>query len=219
VTIAGALGACAPTTDKFFESLCPAPCWYGVVPGQTTREELRKLVPSFPYIPRTEVQWWSDPGHVPSFISLPSPDGSAEVTIDTEGDVVTSIRIQRTADLFLPKDMGLELRDAVSLFGTPDLVILGAGCGGDQHCLALYLVFPAIGTVIAANTAEPLPDIHVPPTLRVTSVAFVEPARVDQYLAEQNRGYSLGCLRDHFSAAWPGYEVLHFPEQLAQCAQ
>jgi hypothetical protein len=219
IAFATGLGACAANPELLFESPCPAPCWYGVVPGRTTREELRQLIPSFPYVERSEAEWWSDPQHVPSSVSITSQDGSAEVTISTDGDTVASIRIQRIGHPWLPWGMGFELQDAISLFGAPESVILGIGCGGDFYCHALYLVYPHIGTIVAAETSAEPSNLPVPPTLRVTSVGFVESTQVDQYLAAENLGYSVGCLRDHLSAPWSGYGVLHFSGDIASCAE
>jgi hypothetical protein len=132
-------------------------------------------------------------------------------------NVVSRIEISSSWSLFGPKGMGLSLSEAIDAYGEPTDLILGYGCGGDLACLYIYLVYPEIGTVVAAQTFEQPPVIHVEPELYVRSVAFMPPEDTDVYLGEENSKFSMDCLRSSFSSPWQGFVALQFPDSMSAC--
>ena len=225
------LAACVAERNKLFQSPCAAPCWYGVTPGETTESQLRRLIPSFPYYQQQESSWWERKDPTYGLSRAPEPamsrfdmavdDGlEAGLGITLLDDVVARIEIRSAWGLLGQTDLGLSLGEALALYGEPSRVMVGQGCGGDQFCLNLYLIYPDVGVVVATTASiareDPL-EVQAAESLRVRSVALVAPDDMANYLEDTNSFYSVDCLMSHFSAPWQGPTLLRFSESIWVC--
>jgi len=225
------LAACVAEGNRLFQSPCPAPCWYGVTPGQTTESQLRMLIPSFPYYQQQEFSWRERKDPTYDLSRTPEPavsrfdmavdDGvEAGLGITLMDDVVARIEIRSAWGVLGQTDLGLSLAEALAQYGEPSRVMVGQGCGGDQACLNLYLIYPDVGVVVATTASiareDPL-EVQAAGSLRVRSVAFVAPDDIENYLQDANSAYSVDCLMSHFSAPWQGPALLRFSESIWVC--
>jgi hypothetical protein len=221
------LASCARDTEHLFESPCPAPCWYGIIPGTTTRREFLDLMPSLPYYREEDAHWRevevSDAGALPASqpyalgtFSMATPGGSAAIYVELVDSVVSLTEISSAWGFFSLNDIGLTLEGAIAFYGEPSEVILGKGCGGDQACYNLFLLYPNVRTIVQAELETYPPDITISPSLQIRRVTFLSDDRYPEYL-EANIGYSLQCLRRSFALPWPSYGPRHFDEDLNTC--
>jgi hypothetical protein len=229
--LAASLGlvACASAGNKLFESPCSAPCWYGAIPGVTTKKELLGLIPSFPDYQPQDSSWWHPPDLRYGVPQAPEPAlsrfdmngiGPAGVSITLEDDIVSVIEINSAWGLFGQRDLGLSLADALDLYGEPSRVMVGRGCGGDQFCFNMYLTYPARGIVVVTTaplaSEEPM-VVQVAGSLSVRSLAFMTPDDIGSYLDDRNSGFWVQCLMNSFSAAWQGLTLLRFSGSATDC--
>jgi hypothetical protein len=56
------LASCStqPNFENLLSSTCSAPCWSGVTPGKTSKDELAKIIPAFPYYQENHTIWTDD---------------------------------------------------------------------------------------------------------------------------------------------------------------
>ena len=129
------LTACTttPKYDDLINSPCTAPCWYGVIPGKTSKDELVKLIPAFPRYQKNRSTWLDDKSQVSQSVPETSKalfamsigDSLAGLQIDLDENIVSSIRISSILNKsFEYKNLGLTLGNAISTFGKPSDLFL-----------------------------------------------------------------------------------------------
>ncbi len=204
------LGSCSSRFSKLFLSPCSAPCWYNVIPGQTTKDELLQQTLFFPYYQQEDTSWvdWNNDQKRSRF-NMNVNNNNADVEIELHDNVVYSISIAGTWGLSGLHDIGLNLRDTIALYGEPPKIFIGLGCGGDQVCLNLNLIYPDKGLLVAVETSDPLTDIRVLPTLPVRLIMFFNPPDIRDILERSLRLLNPDCAFEQATTPWPGYTTLH----------
>jgi hypothetical protein len=113
---------------------CEPPCWYGIIPGETTHEEVLSLLPDLPFIkPETIQDWYDETG-----VHIKSYTGASGVRFHyDEEQIVKVISINTRIRKFT-------LGDVISAIGSPEKVLAIQGMDS-RPGLIYYLISPERG--------------------------------------------------------------------------
>jgi len=179
---------------------CTAPCWQGIVPGETSRSQAMQILEDSPYIRKGSLQeagtsevggvmwWWYAPGR------------RLKSSISWRGDVVQKITLGLTYDLTVDQ--------VVSKFGPPEAIDIGTGGVPEHSYWIINLYYPGMGIQFKAYTPE-FEDLLEPSTAVEVAQFFVASSlekRVedvfggDGYGAEYAVSHRMNLMRP-----WQGY--------------
>ena len=139
----------------------------------------------------------------------------AFVEVDLNENIVSNIRIASDWGRTGLNDLNLNLRDAIALYGEPSMIFIGPGCGGDQFCFNLNLVYTEKGILIGFQAGDSSNDIRVMPTLPARRVVFFNSPNLKNTLQNVLQ-VSPDCILKR-TLPWQGYRMIRFPEPLNQC--
>lgn len=190
---------------------CAPPCWHNIVPGQSTAADVRRILPSLPFI-RTETIEDQDSYFRWLYTNPPGPFG----TIKLENGVVTRIQAR--------PGFRLELREVIERFGPPERVYpnnVRAPDGGFYQVsvyypdkgLAFYTSkFPELGTgagpgVPIGSTVYGTEKYSIEPDFPIEAVYYVVPTTLGEIMYLLNAGPDprLGEFAVQHSYPWQGY--------------
>jgi len=192
------LAACGCRNDLVFDNVlqseCDPPCWRGITPGMTTRDEVLETLgkgfkgedPSFPVI-----RWGT---------RCVEGGGLSQVKIDlSPADRVVSIKLVETEPRYT-------FADVVSRHGPPSSVMVNE-CAPDSDLGFVYLVYPEAGMAFATGYVRVLGEPWQRPSAeeRVFQWIYFAPTSPDRALLED--GILPGCgLRFYsYSSEWLGF--------------
>ncbi len=125
---------------------CAAPCWQGIVPGETSRSQAMRILENSPYVRGDSLKeagtsvaggatwWWNLPGR------------RLQPSILWQDDIVQEITLGLTYDLTVDQ--------IVSKFGPPESLDLGAGGVPEHPYWIVDLYYPDVGIQFKAYTSE-----------------------------------------------------------------
>jgi len=207
------VAACAPNVENLFNSPCSAPCWHGVTPGETSKDELLTLIPSLPYYREENVRWYNndlqaflDVPEVPDFnFGMTVVDDWAGVEIAVNDNIVSTIGIYSRLHFYQAhNDLGYDLEDVITDFGQPSGLLFNVGCGGDTVCLNVILVYSEQGVLAAVETAN-RDEIRITPRLPVVLMIYFAPSNLHSGLLALPNVNEKYCRFDTQMMPWPGY--------------
>jgi hypothetical protein len=213
-----------PDFDRLLLSTCPAPCWFGVIPGKTTKSELAGLVNTFPFYRQNHAIWRNGQGTdvenaVPedpntSFIMMIG-NNLAGVEVEIKDNIVTYVLIDsfvKNSDEY--QDLGFTLEDMIQLYGQPSDMFLGSGCPNGL-CQNIYLVNSQKGVLIVAESRDPSQEVQILPTLPIRSIVYFDPPNAKDPLlrVSSNNDCNFYPLR----MPWQGYTTVEFSRSLWEC--
>lgn len=133
--------------DSLFSDIpCAAPCWQGIVPGETSRSQAIQILEDSPYIQAESIQeagtseeggatwWWRIPGR------------RLQPSIWWENDIVQEITLGLTYDLTVGQ--------VVAKFGSPDALHLSTGGVPEHPYWIVDLYYTERGIQFKAYTPE-----------------------------------------------------------------
>ena len=194
------LAACGCSGERVvFQDLllsdCSPPCWRGVVPGETDRQQILDLLAEPPDTePGLPVLEWGE-RCVNRGYSLPQ----VKVFLDSE-DVVESIRLVELAGRYT-------FQDAVDELGPPALVLM-TPCGPETDLAFLYLVYPERGLAVGSGFVSALdrPWQQPPAGTRAYQWLYFAPIPSDLFRAETGPIYGCGMSYANQASPWQGFE-------------
>jgi hypothetical protein len=210
------ISACTPRLDDLFHSPCSAPCWYYVIPGKTTKDQLISQVSKFPYYQNQNTYWLDGSEQIPTTFRMYIKN-IAELSINLSDNVVSSIGIYSTSSFFGFHDIGLDLKSAIDLYGKPSEMFIGSGCGGDTVCLNLNLIYSESGILVAVELAGMSSDFQVSPTLPVRKIIFFDPSSLNDILKNNLDIGSPDCILQKMIIGWQGYTTLQIDDAYFIC--
>jgi hypothetical protein len=155
---------------------CEPPCWYGIIPGETTHEEVLSLLPDLPFIkPETIQDWYDETG-----VHIKSYTGASGVRFHyDEGKFVKVIIINPSARIF-------SFGDVISAIGEPDKVL--AVQGPDSREGVRYKLIYAKSGIVFGGVLRPF-DARKEQALikenhQVTSIYFFNPDLIEQVFTD-----------------------------------
>jgi hypothetical protein len=166
--------------DDIFQSDCDPPCWRGIVPGVTTREEVKEILgeqpegedPSFPVL-----RWGN---------RCVKGGGVSQVKIlFDQANVVASVTLAET-------DPRYTFGDVVSEHGPPSSVMMNE-CSPDSMLGYIYLVYHQDGVAFATGYVPVLGEPWQRPSARerVYQWIYFAPTTADKMLLKE--GIISGC--------------------------
>lgn len=164
---------------------CASPCWQGITPGVTTREEARNLVRALPLVE----------GHNSLEISNAGDDGASELSwslseqgnqINYGGSVMflrdeAGEHITELISLSQYGDLTISLKDITDVFGTPDKIYTFVGYTPSGNTYYSFVIFYLDeGLVIDSKVREYNENQESPPDIISQEesdffILFVEP--------------------------------------------
>jgi hypothetical protein len=177
-------------------SACTIPCWYGLLPGQTTMAESKVTLASLSFVATESFKV------EPAYLFWRFDDqasGQGRLYFDTMG---------RLKKIVLNPD-GVTLSEAVDSFGQPDYVWTRY-LPGDSPTYALTLYYPSRGIAIEARDKPTnLGGTHVESIskeMRVSEIRLFTPTSIDNELSniEDWSSENVEYIRTNFQP-WPGF--------------
>jgi len=162
---------------------CAAPCWQGIVPGETSRSQAMQTLEDSPYILRGSLQeagtseiggvtwWWSVPGR------------RLKPGISWQDDVVQEITLGLTYELTVDQ--------VVSKFGPPEALSVSTGGVPEHWYWIIDLYYPHIGIQFKAYTPEF--DNLLAPSTEVGVVHFFVPTSIEERVANIYGGNNISA--------------------------
>jgi hypothetical protein len=132
--------------DDFLQGIpCAAPCWEGIVPGQTGEESVVAVISNPDLVLQDSVERVSgdDPSVIGYYFRLAA--GIRPIGIILRNDTVSTIRIG------LPRDLALQ--DVVGTFVRPEFVYV-KDAGQDRQCFATTLYDLAHGIEVTGGICQ-----------------------------------------------------------------
>jgi hypothetical protein len=219
-------GAENPIFSNLLNSTCSAPCWFGVTPGQTSKDELTKLIPTFPYYQDNRTTWTDNqyqsshtaPDTTNSTFIMIVGDNWATVYINVVDNVVSNILVSSALNnSFEYKDIDFTLDDILRLYGKPTDLFLDSGCF-KRACQNLFLVYSKQSILVVVESKDLSLNLQVSPTLPVRHVAFFKPFQFTEVISMLTGNEDLKqCNLFPFRVAWQGYTTVQFPKRLSEC--
>ena len=216
--------ACTPRFSKLFSSSCSAPCWYKVTPGQTTKNELLTLVPTFPYYQEQGISWhdathrYSErvPESATAQFSMSIENDKAYIIVNIKDNLVTNIGFYSGLG-FLQQHyvLGLNLSDIVEKYGEPSNMFIREDCGGDVSCRNLVIVYPDQGILAAVESGDSYENFRVLRTLPVVAMVYFQPPDYKGSLSSLPYSSSDNC--DPYMLNWQGFTTINAEGKVNGC--
>lgn len=183
---------------------CAVPCWYGIVPGKTCKDDLQILLEENEYIDHSKpLEWFkfSEDGNVfeqVGWVSAASPQHGCNLMLRDE--VVLELTCRLNYDL--------TLEQVIDRFGQPAGVYVSIG-GGEVVWHNYSFFYPSKGLTfvgtLRVDWSRNTGDASLYPDLRLHSVSYFEPTTLHQYVShvlrldEKTADEFIGAIQP-----WPG---------------
>ncbi len=193
------------TYVNYREAECSPKCWYGIVPGQSTREDARRTLTGLPFVVPLSIieDNPSRDGLAFSWVKKWTFDVRDWIEVD-ESDIVSGVVVH--------PDGSLHLQDVIQTVGVPERVRL-YDYGVEKSNVHLSLFYPNEGRayelfVPTDSSTASAPDIK--PDLPILEVEYRVPDTSPDHLKfwsswRPNFRYYLDQTRN-----WPGYGPASF---------
>lgn len=172
------LTACTATTtsDMSLRTLqpCAPPCWYGIIPGQSNAADVKRILPTLPFIQPSSIK------------ERPYPEGNGHYFSWSYGAILlindTVVHIETRPGF------QLELGEVVERFGPPARFFPRnvRGPHGGYYRISLY--YPDKGLVFNTPNLPGLPldakEYSVRPDFSVDSVDYLAPGTVEELIRQ-----------------------------------
>lgn len=157
---------------------CVPPCWYNIVPGHSTGDDVRRILPTLSFIDaqsieerhfeenRSYFRW--------RYINPPGTSGS----ILLQNDIVVMVEAE--------PGIKLELREVVDRFGPPDRVLPNNFVLLDGGYYAVLIYYPnkglAFGTPRLPHLGYGAEEYSIEPAFPINTVYYLEPTTLEQLI-------------------------------------
>lgn len=193
VSIAVVLAACAPAANLLDETRlndtsllsgepCAAPCWNGIVPGETSYRDAKILIEDDERFGNIEESEPQEDSSVRGFVFSPSEAQQCCQVMSSDGEVVDSMML-----LLAPK---MTLDPALEQYGEPEYLFGGESSEDQAYMALIWTDVPMVVYAFVAGAAEG--------ELSAASEIFIL-----MYMAEPEMQSLTNCLRLY---VWEGYQ-------------
>jgi len=203
---AALLAGCQPRWVTILDKVgCDPPCWRGIVPGQTSREDIFEILANTPDVAPSTIQAVAPWGAFSHRVIFHLRSGvSAEVSLlDGRASVITFNR-----------RLGLTFDQATAVLGQPELVQTDLTmCSppfplpGDGVCTVVVALAPSAGFRLRALIRGDPSQSELEPSTIVESVAFWDSLDFETLMAAGQLAISHGSSQDPLEVMhlWSGY--------------
>jgi hypothetical protein len=191
-----------PLTDRSFitSQPCAAPCWYGLEPDKSTREEVYATLHQLPFVdPASITEWattWQNDEQAigVGWSCLPKKKDSCG-----GGVTLSENKLKR---LSLSVDYTLTFSDTVEKLGVPSHVFYVDAFWNGECYIQMFWFSQGIsvgGRLPDICSSEAMKGAPLNPNVQVSEIGFWSPAVIQEVIANDNR-----------YLAWPGFKVSSF---------
>jgi len=177
------------------DSPCSPPCWYHIIPGKTTEEEVQDLLTQIPNLDLERTAKAGPRSIYSGLYFLFFIEDLQSGVIYVKGKIVDSI--------ILFGDFNLSLEKTIDGFGPPVQIVSTIRMTGDVQTKSLYLLYPEAGMVIRVDQSGFKP-VTVEKADRVDAVYFVNPQTFFDLLTQSPEVFYPSELAEQ-SSPWPGW--------------
>jgi hypothetical protein len=125
---------------------CDAPCWQGIIPGETPQSQAMQILKSSPYILQSSLQETGTSQDGGAVWHWRAPGRRLQPSIVWEDDVVQEITLGLTYNLTVDQ--------LISKFGIPEAINVSAGGTPEHWYWIIDFYYPHIGVQFKAYTSE-----------------------------------------------------------------
>jgi hypothetical protein len=187
---------------------CAPPCWQGLIPGESTGEDVMATLKDLPFVDYSSVLRYSMDELYPGeeFITWQS----AISQYDTYVGRVSLIENGRLISIRTTLEYDLALRDLITHLGAPDVFTIIPG--RDLNCSLVELIWlkSGIAAIPRASPAAPTGQMVNPDTLVESVLYFAGAANVEDYLTTTRRlGEEETQAQLRYYYEWDGFESVN----------
>jgi hypothetical protein len=171
---------CRTPTTSILASECQAPCWNGIVPGVTTKEDLLHILPSISAIdPKSIVIVSPNPLSIYSDLVVSKALTGEKITIALTDDKVISIIISG--------DLNMSFGEAIEKYGEPEYIIVFGTIGrgflwSDAIHTIVHAINPSKGVMFGYDASEAGKkwQSEISPGVKLDNVYYFDPKDFDR---------------------------------------
>jgi len=169
-----------PPGDMSLQTLqpCAPPCWYNIVPGKSTGDDVRRILPTLPFIDAQSIEerHFEENRSYFRWRYTNPPETSGSILL--QNDVVVMVEAE--------PGIKLALREVVDRFGPPDRVLPNNFVLPDGGYYAVLIYYPNKGLVFGTPRLPHLgysaEEYSIEPTFPINTVYYLEPATLEQLI-------------------------------------
>lgn len=197
-----------PENSIFAESNCVMPCWYGIVIGKTTKQELLNILKSVPVVYQDSITVTDSDTFFDEWVFFKVGKGSrifnvegGVVKLDYLGTGQIEILNDKVSLIMFSGDLDLTIQQVVDIFGEPDYAIPFYAPGRD---IQVELLSPVRGIDYSYSTNDL--DSKLAPGTEVSEIIMFDTSIYDEMI--ENKQFSFSPFveqNDLEKYAWKGY--------------
>jgi len=170
---------------------CTAPCWQGIIPGETKREEVIDLLENIPCVEKASIREADNP--------FGNYDGAFYWNFLNQEKGIIYTRNGIVASIGLNELKKVSLEELIAEYGNPQTVIIGIGMGDNLYLSGVEFIYPGNEVKFQYLThVNKERIITIAPTDFIDSVVFADQQFIEEGVqGEMNTGASL--------FEWQGY--------------
>ncbi len=117
---------------------CVPPCWQGLVPGESDRDDVERFLRESPMVGAWSVSPDGGAGAIYTWYWAAPPDAAGYMNIISVGD-------EKLRTVYLHPNAELQLGDLIEIYGEPSALYMGISSTGGPTGFIAYLYFTEIG--------------------------------------------------------------------------
>lgn len=153
---------------------CPAPCWQGIVPGETSRSQALQILRDSPYLRHDSLQESGTDENGGVTWQWDVPGRRLTSSISWQDGVVQSITLGLTYDLTVDQVIGK--------FGPPEAIDVIEGGTPEHNYWIIDLYYPHVGVQFKAYTPEF--ESSLEPSTEVGVAQFFVPTSLEERVSD-----------------------------------
>lgn len=178
---------------------CAPPCWQGITPGQSNAADVRRILPTLPFIQSGSIE------------EQPYPEGNGSAFswfyLHPGGFGSILLLDDRVSTIEARPGFQLELGEVVERFGSPERFYPANVRGPDGGFYIVSLYYPGEGLVFFTSRLPQLPldatEYTVSPNFLVDKVVYLEPGTFEEVIHRLTPGAEELFIKD--SLPWKGF--------------
>lgn len=212
IVIGEVLASCKPRPSTVLQDIsCEPPCWYGITPGKSTKDDVKLLLPKITEIDPnsiedTDITTGGTYDHIKW--RFDSGDGDFGGVIYFRDGIVASIGIG-------PKKGAINLEDAIEKFGEPEFTYAYKE-KGEIDRMVIFLLYPTKGYMFLYNSGQfRSGSDSVEPTHPIEYVDYMDPMLFNELVTSHpflGISQDLATLQQNMRP-WEGYGDIFFFEK------
>lgn len=183
---------------------CLPPCWYGIIPGETSEQSAWQILQELPYVNQRLLSRQTDRRGITNIIWFSRRGGGQNRLYPRDGKI---------QGIFLTPHNNLNLGQVVSKLGPPEKVtarLIAAEYLDRSYVILMY--YPKQGMLVSFEGEPQKQDgnLVIKPEMRVSALLYSQPSSFEDSIANARRlsqSYYWGDPANPFTQDWHGFGV------------